>query len=84
MPWGTSDVTCYKFDAGVSFSSIMIPWEHPREFPAPTPMGTTAWDLYKEASLTVGGVVLVVGSTLRFPPRFDHGSIITRSKPVTH
>jgi len=30
MPWGTFDATCYKLNAGISFSSI--PWEHRREF----------------------------------------------------
>ena len=79
-PWGTFDVTCYKFDAAISSSSIS--WEHPRDFPAPTSMGATAWDLYKKASLTVGGVLLVVGTILRFPPRFDHGSITIRSEPL--
>ena len=52
MPWGTFDATCYKFNAIISFSSI--PWEHRREFPAPTSMGITAWRLHQKASQACG------------------------------
>ena len=82
MSWGTVDATRYKFDTGISLSSI--PWEHRREFPAPTALGITAWRLRQKASQAHGDGVFSRGFFLRFPPRYDYGLFIFEEANPTY